>query len=111
MYTPSRSYLNTHVAGFTYWDGLDVLGELRLGSELSLMAEPENPYDPQAVAIYYRDRKLGYVPTAKNSELAQLVFFGHASLFETRINRLSLEEHPERQVGITIKLRDVREVG
>jgi hypothetical protein len=106
---PSRSYLNTHIAGFAHWDGLDVLNELELGTELTLTVEFENPYDPQAVAIYFQDKKLGYIPATKNTDLFQFLAFGHMAIFEVRINRLNFEEHPEHQIGISVKIRDVRE--
>ena len=42
------------------------------GRRLALVAEPENPHDPHAVAIYNEDRslQLGYVPAAVAPELA-----------------------------------------
>ena len=41
------------------------------GRRLSLVPEPENPHDPNAVAIYNEDRtlQLGYVPAAVTPEL------------------------------------------
>ena len=42
------------------------------GRRLALVAEPGNPHDPHAVAIYNEERtlQLGYVPAAVASELA-----------------------------------------
>lgn len=42
------------------------------GRRLALVAEPDNPHDPHAVAIYNEERtlQLGYVPAAVAPELA-----------------------------------------
>ncbi|WP_225971531.1 HIRAN domain-containing protein [Fusobacterium pseudoperiodonticum] len=68
-YEPPRHIVDFHVAGFAYYDGLDVINELSLGQAVTLVVETDNPYDNEAVAIYYKDKKLGYVPKEKNSFL------------------------------------------
>ena len=60
MYEPSRVLLSFHIAGFQYADGALVLGDLKVGDKLTLCAERDNPHDPEAVAIYYGNTKLGY---------------------------------------------------
>ena len=72
-YEPSRYIVDFHVAGFTYYDGLDVINELSLGQPVSLIVETDNPYDSEAVVIYYKDKKIGYVPKEKNSFLSTLL--------------------------------------
>ena len=73
MYERSRNLLDCHIAGFTYYEGLDVIGELKLGTPVTLKSEPDNPYDPGAVAIYYGETKLGYIPKYKNSYVSNLL--------------------------------------
>ena len=108
MYTRSKHYLDFNLAGFTYWDGLDVIEDLKLGTELSLKSESDNPYDPDAVAIYYGKYKIGYVPRTHNSEISNFLYFGHENIFDAKISSASPEEHPERQFRVTIKIRDAR---
>jgi hypothetical protein len=55
-----------HIAGFTYHDGVDVFGELKIGTELNMIVEPDNKYDTYAVAIYFNEYKLGYIPRGNN---------------------------------------------
>ncbi len=43
-----------------------MIDELTLGKPVQLIAEVDNPHDPDAVVIYYQDYKLGYVPSSKN---------------------------------------------
>ena len=107
-YEPSRHFMDFHVAGFAYYDGLEVIEELKLGKRVNLVIEPDNPHDPEAVAIYYQGTKLGYVPQGKNSLLSTFLYFGHENLFEARIQTVNLENHPERQFRVVVKVRDMR---
>ena len=53
---------NYYIAGFGYWDGCEAFEQLKIGSCLQLVREEENRFDPYAVAIYYREFKLGFIP-------------------------------------------------
>ena len=108
MYERSRNILDCHIAGFTYYDGLDVIEQLKLGTQVTLMAEPSNPHDPEAVAIYYENTKLGYVPQAKNSIVSQLLYFGYSDIIDARINNHNPEANTENQFRIVIKIKDNR---
>ncbi|WP_130858979.1 HIRAN domain-containing protein [Gracilibacillus phocaeensis] len=107
-YEKSRHLMDFHVAGFTYYDGLDVIEELTLGRTVDLVSEADNPYDPEAVAIYYQERKIGYVPKDKNALLSTLLYFGHENILETRIQYANKETHPERQFRVVVKIKDSR---
>lgn len=107
-YEPSRHLIDFHLAGFAYYDGLDVIDELALGKKVDLIREENNPHDPEAVAIYYKDKKLGYVPNSYNSLLNKLLFYGYGDFFEARIQMVNKENHPERQFRIVVKIKDIR---
>jgi hypothetical protein len=108
MEVMDKHFDNFHIAGFTYHDGVDVFGELKIGAELDFVVEPDNKYDTYAVAIYYKDHKLGYVPRGTNKYISKFLNFGHTDLFEVKINRISPEEHPEHQIGVVVKIKDNR---
>lgn len=107
-YERSRHLIDFHVAGFAYYDGLDVIDELTLGKPVQLVSESDNPYDPEAVAIYYKDRKIGYVPKNKNELLSKLLYFRHGDIFNSRIQYINKETHPERQFRVVVKIADNR---
>ena len=67
-----------HIAGFRYYEGPEVVTRLRPGDALMLRAEPDNPHDPRAVAVYSGRHKLGYVPRRKNAVLSRLLAQGAA---------------------------------
>jgi hypothetical protein len=104
-----RHFSNFNLAGFTYYDGIEVFSNLKIGSPLTLKAEPENKYDPSAVAIWYDDKKLGFVPREENELLFKFLELGYTDLFEARINRISPETHPERQIGVIVRIRELKQ--
>ena len=108
MYTPSASFLNFHIAGFQHWDGALALPKLKPGKRLKLKTEPDNPYDPQAVALYYKGAKLGYVPRKCNGELSLLLNFGHTDVFEAVVLSVNPKAPTWEQVYVSIRVRDVR---
>lgn len=83
-----------------------VLSELKPGMQLELVSEEENRYDPCAIAIYYGDYKLGFVPRSQNKTLSQLMALGYDDIFDARVQRVSPEEHPEQQVGVVVFLKN-----
>jgi hypothetical protein len=58
--------------------GIAAVSELRKGVILSLVREPTNPHDHNAIAVYSRaNEHLGYVPRPMNIELARELDAGH----------------------------------
>jgi hypothetical protein len=102
----SRHFANFNIAGYTYYDGVDVFYELKIGTELNFKAEPENQFDAYAVAIYFNETKLGYIPKGQNKEISQFLNLGYTDLFEVKINKISMETHTERQIGVLVRIRE-----
>jgi hypothetical protein len=107
-YTPSRRIIDSNVAGFSHWDGFLVFDQLKSGKKLKLVAEFDNPYDPNAVAVYFKGTKIGFVPRANNFLVAQLIRFGHKDVLEARITHVDALARPEQQVQMTIMVKDAR---
>lgn len=61
------------VAGFQYHAGESVWHRLVVGDVIGLERQPGNRYDNQAVAVYWRDRQLGYLPRVENTAVAQML--------------------------------------
>ncbi|MGV2999995.1 restriction endonuclease [Streptococcus suis] len=107
-FEPTRHVEDFHLAGFAYYDGLDVIDELKLGTSLQMLAEPTNPYDSEAVVILYQGKKLGYIPKHKNSLISRMLFYGHGDILEARVQMIDLTEHPDRQLRVVVKFKDNR---
>lgn len=100
-----RYFSGFHPAGFMYHERVAVSQELKVGAALTMVAEPGNSFDPYAVALYYGDRKLGYVPTmSENRHISQFLNLGYTDLFEARINRLTPNTEPSGQVGVVVRI-------
>lgn len=104
----SKSLVNFHIAGFQYWDGALALSKLKVGKKLTLVAEPDNQIDPSAVALYYKDTKLGYVPQNANEIIAQFIHFGHGGAFECIVLGVDQSAAPWKQVYAGIRITDAR---
>ena len=101
-----RHFTTFHIAGFTYYNGVDVFENLKIGAQLKLKAEPENPFDPNAVAIYYQEEKLGFVPKDENEMLRKFLNLGYTDLFEAKISQVSPDAHPEKQIRVVVRIID-----
>jgi hypothetical protein len=88
------------VAGFHYHRAIGVWSFLREGEELKLVREPQNPFDPAAVAIYFRNDKLGYVPRGENDRLAGMLDRGER--LSARIRRLRNSEVSRRRIQFEV---------
>ena len=69
---------DTYVAGTTHVDGIEELEPgLNVGDRLDFFREPDNPYDPMAIAVKNTDGvKIGYVPKADNAVFSRLMDAG-----------------------------------
>ena len=108
MYEPGRLFDQFHIAGFQYHEGATVLGKLKPGKKLTLVAEPDNPYDPNAVRIERKGVHLGYIPRACNSLLARMMFYGHTNVVECRVLQVNPTARPCEQVLVGLYLTDKR---
>jgi len=101
-----RHFSNFHIAGFTYYDAVDVFDELKVGTSLTLKAEPQNPFDGNAVAIYYNNSQLGYIPTSMNEQIFKIIRCGHGDIFEVKISQRNEEATPEKQIRVLVRIKE-----
>lgn len=69
----------TYIVGATYYDGgYDNIRRLREGAQLGLRAEPDNPHDPNAVAVLSRPKgkKIGHIPRQEAPAVAKILKMG-----------------------------------
>ena len=88
------------IAGFQFHDGDAVWPTMAAGAPLKLVREPTNSHDNNAVAVYFKENKLGYVPRGENGAIAQMLDRGE-SLAAT-ISRLTIDEDPWRRVRFSV---------
>ena len=99
----ARQILQTSpLAGFQHYAGKALFPLMKTGDELSLIREPDNPYDPKAVRVEWRGSQIGYAPKADNYDLARLMDRGLK--VEARILQLQRARNPWKRVLIEIYL-------
>lgn len=89
-----------HIAGFTYHEGPRIRARLEAGGQLSLLREPDNPHDHLAVAVYQQDDRIGYVPRARNQEIADRLDRGLS--YQCRIVDVDPEEVSAKAVEVEV---------
>ena len=92
------------IAGFTYYEGAIAFRKLKIGKKVRLQLEEENKFDARAVAIYYNEFKLGFVPRSENRILYKLLKTGLDQNLSVVIQRLDPTAYPENQVSVIVHL-------
>jgi len=88
------------LAGFRYHRAEGVWPFLRVGEALRLKREPCNPYDSNAIAVYFKNDMLGFIPSNKNELLAQKMDQGE--LLEAVITQLQSDSERGRSVRLGV---------
>src|SRR5262245_50854743 len=61
----------SRTAGLRYHDAKAVWDQMKVGDALTLVREPANPHDSNAVRVEWNGHQLGYVPRAENEAIAR----------------------------------------
>lgn len=91
------------LAGFQYYAGKSLWTDMKVGDALTLVREPANPHDTNAVRVEWRGQSLGYVPRRENRTVAQHMDRG--GNVEARISRLLEHRNPWQRVEFEIFVR------
>ena len=88
------------LAGSQYYAAGKLWPEMQVGAPLTLIREPNNRHDPQAIRVEWNGHKLGYVPRAENRAIAAAMDAGEK--VAARISRLREERNPWRRVEFEV---------
>jgi hypothetical protein len=88
------------LAGFRYHEAPAVFAQLRPGDALTLVREPANPHDANAVRVEWQGHKLGYVPRAENAAVAWALDRGEP--LQARVSRV--REHPNPRMRVEVEV-------
>jgi hypothetical protein len=84
------------LAGFQYHEGKALWDSLKTGDELTLIREPANPYDINAVRVEWNGSKLVYIPRRENMDVARQMDRG--APVKARIIKLTQARNPWQRV-------------
>jgi len=65
--------VTTNIAGLRYYRGIEYLNEIKPDDSLTLKREPLNIHDSRAIAIFWKNTKLGYVPRQHNAAISSII--------------------------------------
>ena len=96
-----KVYKSFRIAGIAYYEALFVIGKLNIGDKLKLRPE-ENMHDEHAIAVYRKDKKLGYIPRNANYSISVMMRKGW-DIFEAYVQRIDREE---LEIDIAVFVRE-----
>jgi len=91
---------HSRLAGFRHHGAPALWPALRTGAALTLAAEQCNPHDPDAVAVYWHGRKLGYLPRGENLVASRLL--ARRRRLSARIRRLRPGAEHDRRLELDV---------
>jgi hypothetical protein len=89
-------------AGLRYHDAKAVWDQMQDGDTLTLVREPENPYDLSAVRVDWNGHKLGYIPRTQNEAVARQMDRGNR--LQARITKLTKYRNHRRKLEFEVFL-------
>src|SRR4051812_10561291 len=96
----TRIIYEGYISGYQYHRGINLEHLFRSGTEFALRHEPENPFDEDAVAVYYDADRIGFLPPGENSEIAKMIKAGQRLI--ARIVRFQPESDPWERIYLEI---------
>jgi len=93
---------DSSVAGIQYHQGRRIWPRLSEGDALRLKRENDNPNDHHAIAVFFRNYKIGYVPRRENKMLAR--FIDEKRSISAAISRLSDTNSKEKIIDFRVEM-------
>ena len=89
-------------AGLRYHEAKAVWDQMREGDRLTLVREPGNPHDANAVRVEWNGHQLGYIPRAENAAIARQMDRGNR--LAARITKLTMYRNHRRKLEVEVFL-------
>jgi len=94
-----------YVAGFKFHEGLLKIQKdnINNGDVVTLVPDPENPYDENAIEVHHNDSMIGFVPKAINQRFDD-VFEHEAEIIGTvaEVNKDTALDEPWKAVRVLV---------
>ena len=93
--------LQCFVAGFRHYKGMDLLQEMEVNDFIELKREHHNLHDEFAIALYWQQEKIGFIPAEHNQTIARLLDAEALPILAT-ITNLNRDVKPWENVAIAV---------
>ncbi len=101
---PKKVLYEGYIANYQYHKGEEHEHLFEPGTVFSLRHEPENPFDENAVAVFYRDAKIGFVPQHTNLPIAHLLRKGKP--IKAKVARIDAGNEPWERIHMQVVVDD-----
>jgi hypothetical protein len=91
------------LAGFQFHHGATLWPQLKAKQSVTLVREPDNAFDQNAIRVEWRGQKIGYVPRRENTVAAGLIDRGENLV--ASISALVESDDPWARVRLEISLQ------
>lgn len=88
------------LAGSQYYAMEAFWADIKVGDALSLIREPDNRHDRNAIRVEWRGHKLGYVPRAQNRAVAAAIDAGDR--LSARVSSMSDNKNPWQRLAFEV---------
>ena len=95
-----KVYKSFKIAGIEYYEALFVIEKMKIGDRLILKPE-KNIHDENAVEIYYKDKKLGYIPKSANYSISVILRKGW-DIFDAFVQKID-RDNLDIQVAVFVR--------
>ena len=99
--TPVEIYTG-FIAGYQYYSGEKSEHLFSSAEEVKLVREPFNPFDPNAIAVYFKEQKIGFIPMVDNTILTKMI--DQNMPLTARIKSIRLQQPTWERVEISVFL-------
>lgn len=100
MYRNPKIVYSGYIAGYQYHKGAQMEHLFKQGTEFLLKAEPQNPFDNDAVAVYYDNARIGFIPPDTNADIAKRIQQGEP--LKARVTRIEPQSDPWERVYVEV---------
>ena len=92
----------SYVAGFKFYEGIELMETMQLNDALDLIHETENEHDDNAMALFYNTSKIGYLPMKDNELYCRMINAGVPIYCD--IIKLNDEAQPWKKCKVAVYL-------
>lgn len=98
----STKLITTNIAGLQYYHGIENLSNFKINDKVQLIREPENIHDKYAIAVYWNNLKIGFIPRNNNKVLANLM--DNSKFLHSEIKYINHNESVWNKVFVGVSL-------
>ena len=91
---------SSKLAGFAHYDAGATFAAMEVGDALTLVREPDNTHDANAIRVEWHGIKLGYLPRRENRAVA--IEMDKGGKIEARVARLRHHPNPRERLLIDV---------